>query len=205
MRKRERTVRSILEAALALMSRHGFDATTMEAVAERAEVSVGTLYNHFDSKGALLLGALASVTDDVVEKSAAIVDDPGPDARAAIRRLMLLYVDSLGQLDRDLLRTAMSLTFMAPPDVSAQVARLDMSLIERISMLVARLQERGSITTKLPKESIAIALYGTFAIAMMVWMVMPGSDLASLRRSLDEQLAVTFHGLEPRPTTRRRS
>jgi AcrR family transcriptional regulator len=204
-RKKQRTVTAILDAALALMTRRGFEATTMEAIAERAEVSVGTLYNQFGSKGAVLLGILASSTADVVERSAAIVDAPGSDARAAVRSLMLLYVDSLAHFDRDLLRTAMSLAFVAPPDVSAEVARLDMSMIERISALVATLQARGSIAAELSSETVAMALYGTFAIAMITWMVMPGADSASLRRSLDEQLAVTFHGLEPRPKKRSRS
>jgi AcrR family transcriptional regulator len=202
-RKKQRTVAAILDAALALMTRHGFDATTMDAIAERAEVSVGTLYNHFDTKGAVLLGILARATADLVERSTPIVENPGPDARAAVRRLMLLYVDSLGQLDRGLLRTAMSLAFVAPPDVTAEVARLDMSLIERISTLVATLQARGSIAP-LPREAVSIGLYGAFAIAMMVWLVTPDSTHASLRRTLDQQLAIAFHGLEPRTKKRSR-
>lgn len=42
--------RFILERAVQLFAKHGFDGTTMDMVAEAAEVSKGTLYNYFSNK-----------------------------------------------------------------------------------------------------------------------------------------------------------
>lgn len=42
--------REILDAAVALFAEHGFHATTMQMIAERAEFSVGYLYKHFPGK-----------------------------------------------------------------------------------------------------------------------------------------------------------
>lgn len=44
----------ILEAALRLFARHGFDGTTMPELARAAGVGAGTIYRHFDSKEALV-------------------------------------------------------------------------------------------------------------------------------------------------------
>jgi TetR/AcrR family transcriptional regulator, cholesterol catabolism regulator len=49
----------ILDATLALASKGGFDAVQMRAVAERADVALGTLYRYFPSKIHLLVSALA--------------------------------------------------------------------------------------------------------------------------------------------------
>jgi TetR/AcrR family transcriptional regulator, cholesterol catabolism regulator len=49
----------ILDATLALASKGGFDAVQMRAVAERAEVALGTLYRYFPSKIHLLVSGLA--------------------------------------------------------------------------------------------------------------------------------------------------
>jgi TetR/AcrR family transcriptional regulator, cholesterol catabolism regulator len=49
----------ILDAAIALASKGGFDAVQMRAVAERADVALGTLYRYFPSKIHLLVSALA--------------------------------------------------------------------------------------------------------------------------------------------------
>jgi AcrR family transcriptional regulator len=49
----------ILDATIALASKGGFDAVQMRAVAERADVALGTLYRYFPSKIHLLVAALA--------------------------------------------------------------------------------------------------------------------------------------------------
>ncbi len=49
----------ILDATIALASKGGFDAVQMRAVADRADVALGTLYRYFPSKIHLLVSALA--------------------------------------------------------------------------------------------------------------------------------------------------
>ena len=49
----------ILDATIALASKGGFDAVQMRAVAEQADVALGTLYRYFPSKIHLLVSALA--------------------------------------------------------------------------------------------------------------------------------------------------
>lgn len=48
----------ILDATIALASQGGFDAVQMRAVADRADVALGTLYRYFPSKVHLLVSAL---------------------------------------------------------------------------------------------------------------------------------------------------
>ena len=55
--QRERRKR-ILDAALAIASKGGYEAVQMRAVADRADVAVGTLYRYFPSKVHLLVSAL---------------------------------------------------------------------------------------------------------------------------------------------------
>lgn len=56
--QRERRKR-ILDATLAIASKGGYEAVQMRAVADRADVAVGTLYRYFPSKVHLLVSALA--------------------------------------------------------------------------------------------------------------------------------------------------
>ncbi|MCW2806956.1 MAG: transcriptional regulator, TetR family [Marmoricola sp.] len=51
--------RRILDATVTLASRGGFDAVQMRAVADQADVALGTLYRYFPSKIHLLVSALA--------------------------------------------------------------------------------------------------------------------------------------------------
>ncbi|WP_232680196.1 TetR family transcriptional regulator [Nocardioides sp. R-C-SC26] len=53
----------ILDATFALATEGGFDAVQMRAVAEKADVALGTLYRYFPSKVHLLVSALARVLE----------------------------------------------------------------------------------------------------------------------------------------------
>jgi AcrR family transcriptional regulator len=57
-RRKARTVSAILEAAERKFLLHGFHGTTVEEIAESADVSVGSIYVHFESKEGLYLALL---------------------------------------------------------------------------------------------------------------------------------------------------
>lgn len=54
-REREQRCRTILDAATHLFAREGYHHTSMERIADRAEVSVGTVYFYFKNKEDLLI------------------------------------------------------------------------------------------------------------------------------------------------------
>src|SRR5690606_3901671 len=54
-RKVERTRTALATAAIELFLAEGYEATTMEQIAERAELGSSTLYRHFPTKDLLLL------------------------------------------------------------------------------------------------------------------------------------------------------
>lgn len=78
------TVAAILEAAAQILEAGGLAAFTTNAVAERAGVSIGTLYQYFVDKNALLLAlARQEMGAALVEVGRALSggDDPTPQSR----------------------------------------------------------------------------------------------------------------------------
>jgi TetR/AcrR family transcriptional regulator len=62
-RRKARTVAAILDAAERLFLEHGFHSTTVEEIAARADVSVGSIYVHFQSKEGLYLALIERALD----------------------------------------------------------------------------------------------------------------------------------------------
>jgi AcrR family transcriptional regulator len=116
--QRERRQR-ILDATLALASKGGYEAVQMRAVAERANVALGTLYRYFPSKIHLLVSGLAREFDRNQDK---LDRAPIPGATEYDR---VLYV--LGRMTRamqrdPMLTEAMTRAFMfADPSAAAEV------------------------------------------------------------------------------------
>lgn len=70
-RKRLETRHALEAAAIELVSANGLDATTIEAISERAGVSPRTFFNYFDSKEDALLGLHnVEFTDETVDECA---------------------------------------------------------------------------------------------------------------------------------------
>src|SRR5689334_23333134 len=62
-RKKARTYAAILDAAEALFRERGLQATTIDDVAEQADVSVGSVYVHFKNKSGLYLALVERALD----------------------------------------------------------------------------------------------------------------------------------------------
>src|SRR5918993_37350 len=73
----------ILAAAVDLFIAHGYDATSVAAVAERLGLTKSALYHHYDSKEHLLRVAL----DEALGGLEGVLDEPGAGSGDAGQRL----------------------------------------------------------------------------------------------------------------------
>ncbi len=85
-RRARLTVASLLEAAAQLIESQGMDGFTTNAVAERAGVSIGSLYQYFPSKDALTLALLEREAGRFETDALAALE--APDGPAALRHLI---------------------------------------------------------------------------------------------------------------------
>jgi len=80
--KSEETRNRILEAALTLFRRQGFENTTMRDIAKEAGVALGGAYYYFDSKDALVMGFYQRAQEDLATLlESALTGKKGVDAR----------------------------------------------------------------------------------------------------------------------------
>ena len=85
-RKKARTRQAISDVATRLFVERGFDAVTVADVAEAADVSVKTVFNHFGSKEELFLDREPAVHATIV---AAVAErPPGRSVRASLEALL---------------------------------------------------------------------------------------------------------------------
>lgn len=126
------TVAAILEATARILETEGPDALTTNAAAERAGVSIGSLYQYFPNKTALLVELVRSERRSLLERLERIPEWPAQDLQALVRALVEAAVAH--QLTRPAL--ARALDFLEPGlPLDAETA----ALTRNIAMLVARL------------------------------------------------------------------
>ncbi len=166
--QRERRKR-ILDATFELASDGGFDAVQMRAVADKAEVALGTLYRYFPSKIHLLVSALAREFD----RNEALIRQMGdiPGDTAAERVIFVLKRTTRGLQGDPKLTEALTRAFMfADSSVAAEIHTVGMSLTTMLThaMHSGQAGERAEPTD----EDVAVArvIGDVWLSALMAWV-----------------------------------
>ena len=87
------TYTAVVEAAVHVLLDRGYAKTTTNRIAERAGVSVGSLYQYFDSKDAVFVAVIQNYMDDIVRAGQQIAL---PEGASIIRKLELIAKAGVG-------------------------------------------------------------------------------------------------------------
>ena len=128
------TVGFLLEAAAQVFAERGYAATTNE-IAVRAGVSIGTLYQYFEDKDALLVALAEQHLDQAREQlgAALVAVDPDDDRQALIRAT----IEAAVELNRpSALHTVIFATAPRTPELVAVLDRLREDLAGAAAVLL---------------------------------------------------------------------
>jgi TetR/AcrR family transcriptional regulator, cholesterol catabolism regulator len=168
----------ILDATIALASRGGFDAVQMRAVAEQADVALGTLYRYFPSKIHLLVSALGR---EFEKAEVAGRGKPIPGDTPHERVMHILTRTTRGLQGEPHLTEALTRAFMFA-DASVQ------SEIHHVGMLMTSMLTRAMHPgkTELTDEDVAIAkVIGDVWLAALVGWVTGRTSSEDVTRQMD--------------------
>ena len=183
--------RSILAAAQELFQREGFDETRIDRIAEQAEVAAGTVYNHFQSKGDLLLALVAQDGEEVRAAGRRLIAGQAGDPVISVRRLLESYVGWNVWEG--------SYRFLTQPDspFGLGYAELDRKLAGQVGDLLRVLQERGKIGRHIDCRVAGDVLFEVCNSLFMGFVAREAMTLAELKREMARQVRLVFSGLLP--------
>ncbi len=180
----------ILKASRRLFSARGFEQTTMEDVAARAEVSKATLYNYFTSKDSLLMGIAEAVLEEIRQLVASMQDEQS--ALEKIRRVMQTFVsDSINYI-----ALCRKITYLNSCEQSELYqTRLDMLAILR--ELVCQAQSQAELRSDVPADDIVDLLMGLYLTTQFQWPHISQYSREACMQKLDYFLALTLAAVKP--------
>src|SRR5215831_15167776 len=89
------TVDALIEATARILVREGFDKASTNRIAEQAGVSVGSLYQYYPSKEALVAAVIERHNRDLMQVvRAALADIAALTLEQAIRRIVTAAIDA---------------------------------------------------------------------------------------------------------------
>ncbi len=188
-RKKAVTRREIYGAAMRLFRRRGFDAVTIDAICDAADVARGTFFLHFPTKAALLYEWNSEVADDFRARLA----EPRGSALAELERLVDMVSERL-RADSEIMAALLREYFSTPLPSLTEARARNRDLQDLIEGIIARGQERGELRASVA-PALAVATFLSVSNAILSGALPPRTSDREARRQFFE---VVLHGLGAR-------
>ena len=190
-RKKDETRERIVGAAIRLFMKKGFESTTVDEIAEAADVAKGTFFNYFPRKEAVLDALGEQVVHEMEEVTRGLLAQPGTAS------------DKIHRFAGEITRRHSSNRELSRVFVQRMLSKLQEpthSTATRIRELLRSLIEQGQAAGEIrPLDaSRASAVIQGAAIGTLLAWFSRESGAFDLETELQERLSIILDGLTPR-------
>lgn len=192
--KRERE-RRIVKAAERLFAKKGFAEVAMEDVAARAGLAVGTIYNYFPSKSALLLAIVRRESESLLARGRKILDDPPDDPVAAATAFTEIFLEDFTREDRRLWRELFGAAIADPGVVGKRLFEGDAQLVSQLASLLEQYRGNGVLASDIEPLPAATVLYGVCFTWMTAYLMNDQISDEMVRKEIRRGTAIAMRGL----------
>lgn len=163
-RKKEETRAIIIDCALSFFREKGFQETSMEEIAEKSDVSKGTLYNYFQDKESILVGYFQIIIAGYGKKTKESFLE-NKDIKSALY-ILLDFISDIFKNDKEL--AVVYFKYRIPTRFDVNLDSSQRSGIEKwVLEIMEKAQEDGQLRTDIP----ALVLTRNFQFLAMSYFV----------------------------------
>ena len=193
-RKKAQTREAIVAAALDLFERKGYDATTIDEIADAADVSPRTFFRYFDSKVEVVMDHKGD-DDDLLDRL-----QERPAEESPIQAMCAVMCDELSRLVEDNTLFVRQMRLMLNTPSLHALAREHFNEHEQ-DILTECARRLDLPTSDLRAHVVASALSNTIWTVVSLWVAEEGSP-ERLLEMITDACALLSSGLDPRDTVR---
>lgn len=179
---------TVLNIAVDVFNRHGYEATSMGVLAENLGISKSAIYHHVPSKGDLLRLAL----DHALGGLEAVLTDADATSGKADQRLEYVLRGTIAVLTERLPFVTLLLRLRGNTEVEREALERRRAFDHKVASLVEAARSEGSIRKDIDPRTTTRLLFGT--INSVVEWYKPGGPLTP-QKLADDVISMVFEGL----------
>ena len=186
-RKKRMTHSRIVDCAGELFIAHGYQTTTVDAIAEGAEISKPTFFNYFSTKHAVLQSMVERMDNEFIASIAEELKEP----KSTEQRLCDLMTNTADYMESHipLMRVIIveGLGGLAKPDeASNRLSKLNNAMAE----LLTKGREQGDVDTEVDIDLQVQIVVGSYLYSLMNALTHSPKDLGSQLTKMVRQVAI---------------
>ena len=203
-RQKERRSHEILDAAIALISENGYDETSVEEIAARAEVGVATVYNYFGSKNELLHALLAKHIEGELARGAMVLSDPPRDMVDGMEALFGAYLDAMAQpANRRLMQEFLAMAVSKQFAYGEHTYHMKMAFMEQCRLLAQHYKSDNQIRADVTADEAALMCYSAVTFPFAWFILDVKGDVKAAQMAMRRNLSLVVSGIGARQEGRK--
>jgi AcrR family transcriptional regulator len=172
----------VLDAAEEIFAEASYAQASVEEIAQRAEISVGTLYNLFHSKEDIYRGVVSRAQDMFFKNLELEAEEArGPKEKVhAVVRYAFEHFSKYSRQFRHYVSATNGFQWELRSKLERDAFDAQQSFMRRLVEICQRGMDEGMFKKGLPAELMAVTLMGVPHSFLTVWLEQDGVDLRSL-------------------------
>ena len=188
-RQKARRRADILAAGRQLFIQQGYTATSMEKIAELAEVGIATVYNYFGTKGQLLADVLQPDVDRLFEQAEAVLAQPPEDPGSGVLSLIDIYWKFQGNWEhKDLLVAAMGPGLSAERALDELSTAAESQVKKQLGTLLSNYQRAGKARADIDINDATLIIFYIFNQHYIQSISQETVGFSAMKAAMDRQI-----------------
>lgn len=160
-RQKEDRQRRIVESARKLFLKHGFDKTTIEAIADASGVSGVTVHKYYGTKAGILLAMVTQSDAQLIERlDRELAQETGDLIEITAKFASVIVDHAMSNLEKEIWRQVISaVTLNGGSPLSQTYFDLDQELAQVLVRRIKARQEAGDLPAAVEAEDLGKALF----------------------------------------------
>ena len=183
--QKEATRQRIRTVAGELFIEQGYEATTSRQIAAAADVAVGTLFVHFESKHDILADILFADIEVTVASAFRSLPDDGDTVTKLLHLMAALYGYYAGQME--LSRVLLQHSLFAPAGADNFDPQLA-AFVAAVSTIIQQGQQEGEVTTRKPPQLLADLYMATYFYGLLAVLRRGSTDIRPVMSAVEQML-----------------
>ncbi|TAL23824.1 MAG: TetR/AcrR family transcriptional regulator [Nitrospirae bacterium] len=188
-RKKEDTKLKIINVALRLFQGQSFDVTTMEQIADEADIAKGTLYNYFPVKEAIISEYWQNSVDELKPQAAKLIQSL-PDTKARLNSLFKKTAEFL-KAHQDITNAYIRYRMQGMGNCERNKS-LRSGFEGILVSIISTGQKAGDIRQDINAEQLARYLEMMYLLVCLMWL--SGPDMFPLEKNLKQMVDLFLSG-----------
>jgi AcrR family transcriptional regulator len=189
-RKKQQARVDILETASELITRKGYDDTTMKDIAGAAGMSYQTLYNYFPNKALIVQALLTADTARISDRMEKVFEEPADHLLKRFNQAVKVLFDAVAHRDRQLWREVIALSIKLAPEVYGVHTPFYEIAQARLDKALSDAQQDGTLDPYVDVELMGQTIYGIIDLAFLMYIMEPTLSRVAVIQKVRDQLGL---------------